>query len=88
MSSDKPIKIDLQKVLEERLGTHSRYAPSFVVRALEKLICQDEMNSLLENNFPLQGADFCRGALRDSRAPQHHGSENSRRIPRQSLPPR
>lgn len=55
MSSDKPIKIDLQKVLEERLGTHSRYVPSFVVRALEKLICQDEMNSLLENNFPLQG---------------------------------
>ncbi len=77
MSSDKPIKIDLQKVLEERLGTHSRYVPSFVVRALEKLICQDEMNSLLENNFPLQGADFCRGVLRELNVRLNiHGSEN------------
>ena len=64
MSGGRPIRIDLQKVLDERLGERSRYVPSFMVRALEKLICQDEMNSLLENNFPLQGADFCRGVLR------------------------
>ena len=65
MSGGRPIRIDLQKVLDERLGERSRYVPSFMVRALEKLICQDEMNSLLENNFPMQGADFCRGVLRE-----------------------
>lgn len=56
---------------------------AFLVRALEKLICQDEMNSLLENNFPMQGADFCRGVLRELDVKlQVHGSENMPVSPR------
>lgn len=83
MSGGRPIRIDLQKVLDERLGERSRYVPSFIVRALEKLICQDEMNSLLENNFPLQGADFCRGVLRELDVKLHvRGSENMPMSPR------
>lgn len=39
--------------------------PRFVVRGLERIICQDKLNALLENNFPLRGADFCEGVLCD-----------------------
>lgn len=39
--------------------------PRFVVRGIEKLICTDTLNSLLEHNFPKTGADFCRGVLTD-----------------------
>ncbi len=65
MASDKPIKIDIAQVLRERLGARSRYVPRALVRAVEKLICQKELNALLENNFPSRGPDFCRGVLAD-----------------------
>ena len=65
MSSDKPIKINLEAVLAERLGRRSRYVPRFLVRGLERLICQERLNKLLADNFPKRGADFCEGVLSD-----------------------
>lgn len=65
MTGDKPIRIDIKSVLASRLGSRARLIPGFVVRSLERLICQDELNSLLERNFPLRGADFCYGVLCD-----------------------
>ena len=43
----KVIQIDISQVLRERLPRHARFVPRFVVRWLERLICQDEINSLL-----------------------------------------
>ncbi|MCM1066329.1 MAG: 1-acyl-sn-glycerol-3-phosphate acyltransferase [Muribaculaceae bacterium] len=63
-SSEQAIKIDIAKVLAERLGRRSRLVPRVLVRAVERLIHQDELNELLEKNFPLRGADFCEGVLR------------------------
>ena len=60
-----PIKIDVRAVVRERLGAASRAVPSFLLRKLEKLICQDRLNALLEHNFPKEGAEFCRGVLND-----------------------
>ncbi|MBP2690770.1 MAG: 1-acyl-sn-glycerol-3-phosphate acyltransferase [Muribaculaceae bacterium] len=60
-----PIKIDIRAVVSERLGRASRFVPSFIIRKLEKLICQNRLNDLLERNFPDEGADFCRGVLSD-----------------------
>lgn len=63
MSSDKPIKINLEAVLAERLGRRNRYVPRFLVRGLERLICQEQLNSLLASNHPKRGAAFCEGVL-------------------------
>lgn len=60
-----PIKIDIKAVLRERLGGASRFVPSFLIRKLENLVCQQRLNDLLEHNFPSEGADFCRGVLND-----------------------
>lgn len=65
MISDRPIRIDVAEVIRQRLGSRSRYIPDFVVRGIEKLICQDELNGLLQNNFPRRGPEFCRGVLDD-----------------------
>lgn len=65
MPQSKPIRIDLQQIIKLRLGKKSRWVPRFLVRALEKVICQDKLNALLDNNFPLRGADFCEGVLCD-----------------------
>lgn len=63
MDTAKPISINLSEVIRTRLGRRSRYVPGFVVRYLERLICQDKLNELLYKNFPRRGADFCKGVL-------------------------
>lgn len=65
MSADRPIRIDVGGVLASRLGGKARFVPRFLVRWLEKLICQDQLNQLLESNYPLRGAEFCDGVLCD-----------------------
>ena len=65
MSTDQPIHINIRQLLPARLGSKARLIPRFITGWLEKLICQDELNSLLERNFPLRGADFCDGVLCD-----------------------
>lgn len=39
--------------------------PRFLVRGVERLICQDELNALLEHNYPFRGAAFCRGVMKE-----------------------
>ena len=60
-----PININIKAIVRERLGGASRIVPPFFVRKLEKLICQERLNELLAHNFPMEGADFCRGVLDD-----------------------
>lgn len=63
--SDKAIQINIREVLVQRLGSRVRFVPGFLVRLIERLICQEQLNALLRNNFPLRGADFCDGVLCD-----------------------
>nr|MDE6126692.1 glycerol acyltransferase [Muribaculaceae bacterium] len=63
MIADNGIKLDVASVLRERAPRLSRLIPGGVVRWLERTICQDDMNRLLEENRGLTGADFCRGVL-------------------------
>lgn len=58
-----PIRIDLQKVIDSRLPRQSRYIPRWVVRGLEMVICQDEMNEMLRVTAGMRDAEFCRGVL-------------------------
>lgn len=65
MASDSPIVIDLRQVLASKLGKRSRLVPAPLIRALERLICQKELNDLLRNNFPRRGPEFCEGVMND-----------------------
>lgn len=58
------IKIDVEQVLRSRLPRLSRLMPLRLVSGLKKIICQDEINRLLEENAGKTGAEFCRGILK------------------------
>lgn len=57
---EQPIRIDLEGVLRARLR---RKVPGWLVRWLERVICQDELNAMLEYAFPRRGSDFCRAVI-------------------------
>ncbi len=65
MPQDSLIQIDLQKVLDDKLGARARFVPSFLVKYLQNVIRQDELNALLRSNYPKRGAEFCEGVLAD-----------------------
>ena len=52
-------------VLRQRAPRHYRYIPGWAVRWLERIICQDRLNTLLEHNAQCEGADFARGVIKD-----------------------
>lgn len=57
------MKIDVGAVLNARVPRYARFIPRPVVRWLERVICQDEMNEMLEVCRGRRDADFCRGVL-------------------------
>lgn len=59
------ITIDLDAVLRSKLPGHYRWIPRWLIRALERSVCQDRLNELLRSNAGRRGADFCRGVLSD-----------------------
>lgn len=63
MTEPKLIQIDIDAVLRSRLPRHYRYIPRFVIRGLEKMVCQDQLNEMLRVNRGRRDADFCRGVL-------------------------
>lgn len=60
-----PLEINVGEVIRKRLPRYWRVIPRCLIRKLERTICQDELNTLLRNNFPRRDADFCRGVLND-----------------------
>lgn len=65
MDDHTDLKIDVDGVLRARLPRYYRFIPRFLIRWLERTVCQDRMNRLLENNRGVTGAAFCRGVLSD-----------------------
>ncbi|MBD5180445.1 MAG: glycerol acyltransferase [Bacteroidales bacterium] len=57
------LHIDLDAVLRSRLPRYYRFIPGFLIRRLEKIICQQEMNDMLDYCHGKRDADFCRGVL-------------------------
>lgn len=57
------IKIDIDAVLRSRLPRHYRFIPKCLIHWLQRTICQDHLNRLLEVNAGKTGAEFCRGVL-------------------------
>ena len=61
-----PLRIDLQRIVRERVpASKRRWIPRFVVRRLEKLVCQDELNGILQRTYPKTGSAFATAALKD-----------------------
>lgn len=59
----KLVKIDVDNVLKTRLPKHYRYIPRFVVRWLERTICQDRLNTILEKMADKNSVDAATAAL-------------------------
>lgn len=64
MADSNVIKIDLEEVLRQRIPKLSKFIPRMVVEWMKRTICQDRLNEILQENAGLEGADFCRGALK------------------------
>ncbi len=59
------MKIDVDKVLRERLSKHYKYIPRFVVRWLERIICQDKLNAILVQMAGKNSVDAATAALQE-----------------------
>ncbi|MCM1347802.1 MAG: 1-acyl-sn-glycerol-3-phosphate acyltransferase [Firmicutes bacterium] len=57
------IEINLSQVISSRLPRYSRFIPRCVVRWLERVICQAQLNEMLRVNRGKRDAEFCRGVL-------------------------
>ncbi len=63
MNQPKAMKINVDKLIKERLPRHYHFIPRFIIRWVENIICQERMNELLEQNHGKTGASFCDGLL-------------------------
>ena len=61
--SGQPMKIDIDKVLRERLPKHYKFIPRFAVRWLERTICQDRLNTILLKMAGKNSVDAATAAL-------------------------
>lgn len=79
-------QLNVSEILRSRLPRYWRYIPRFLIRWLERTICQDEMNRMLRANAGKRGADFCRGVLEHLDIQYEvRGAERLARMPRRVL---
>lgn len=77
MKENSVIKIDVDNVLKQRLQKHYKFIPKFLIRWIERTICQDKLNKLLEYNKGRTNADFCQGVLEHLNVTYNiHGENN------------
>lgn len=61
-----PLHIDLQAIVRARLSpAKRRFVPRALVRAVERLVRQEELNGILSRTYPAEGTAFARAALAD-----------------------
>ena len=63
--SSEAMRIDVDKVLRERLPKHYRYIPRFAVRWLERTICQDQLDAILLKMAGKNSVDAATAALNE-----------------------
>lgn len=64
--NDGPLQIDLQEILRRRVPpAKRRWIPRWLVRRLERLVRQDELNGILQRTYPNEGTSFATAALKD-----------------------
>ncbi|MDE7335486.1 MAG: glycerol acyltransferase [Muribaculaceae bacterium] len=78
------LKVDVGELLQKRAARYYRWIPSAAVRALERYVCQDELNRLLQVTRGLTGSAFAAALLRELRV--GYRVEHSDRLPELSAP--
>lgn len=63
-SSD-PCRIDLDAVLDAKLGSKARWVPQFAIDWLKRTVHQEELNEILSRYPGVEGAEFCDAMLRE-----------------------
>ncbi len=56
--------IDIGRILADRMGPRARHVPSFVVRWLERVIHQDQVNDYIWSARDLEGVDWMEDCMR------------------------
>ncbi len=56
-------KIDIDKVLQAKMGTKAKYVPRFVVNWLKRIVHQDEINRFIELEGDKQGVEWIEDCL-------------------------
>ncbi|MDR2804802.1 MAG: glycerol acyltransferase [Dysgonamonadaceae bacterium] len=77
MNTDKVFQINLREILRSKAPALYKKIPGFVVSLLSKLICENELNTVFREVYPLTGVPFMEDAMRffDVRL-EMHGTEN------------
>lgn len=61
-----PLQIDLQAIVDSRLSpAKRRFVPRWLVRAVERLVRQEELNGILNRTYPAVGTEFAEAVLAD-----------------------
>ncbi len=60
---DKTMKIDIAGIIRSRLGKKGKMIPPFLLRPVEKIICQDQLNAMLEAAAGTTGSEFSKRIL-------------------------
>lgn len=61
-----PLHIDLQAIVKNRVSKGKRrFIPRALVRGVEKLIHQEELNGILSRTYPAVGTEFAKASLAD-----------------------
>ncbi|MCH5228064.1 MAG: 1-acyl-sn-glycerol-3-phosphate acyltransferase [Muribaculaceae bacterium] len=62
--AEEPLRINIRKILDNRIPKNKRrWIPSFLIKGVERLIRQKELNEILEATLPSHGSEFSRRVL-------------------------
>ena len=64
-TEDKPLQLDLEKVLKSKNPKAARWTPNFLLRYIERVICQKEINRILSTHHGKKNHDFLHAVLID-----------------------
>lgn len=64
-TDDKPLQLDLEKVLKNKNPKAARWMPKFLLRYIERVIHQDDINRILRTHHGKKNHEFLHGVLID-----------------------
>ena len=80
MAEAELFQVNLEEVIKSKSAKLAKRLPNFVVRMLEKIICQDELNRVLRTYPDVDGVDFIEAMIQDYNVGLNvHGIENIRK---------
>lgn len=64
-SGKQNLTIDVEQVIASKSRKLAKYTPEFIINSVKRIIHQDEINHILENNRNKTGVDFASASLKD-----------------------